>query len=152
MKKILVSIICFAFLIGIIPANIQAAKTYDLGKGWRMVLNSPNTGKRYYHIHIYTTDGKVNRCIRLDTLRECDQKKKKGKIPTKTYDKIMNHSKIKNLLIAYHKTKLVIFKKAVPRWAWYSAAGLVTIVAIATAIFPIDDAAAIVLWRLALSV
>ena len=55
-----------------LPTTVQAAsKTYDLGSGWKIRIDEPNSGKPYYHIHFYYK-GSEKGCLRLDNLDPCD--------------------------------------------------------------------------------
>ncbi|MDL2211570.1 hypothetical protein LJB88_01710 [Erysipelotrichaceae bacterium OttesenSCG-928-M19] len=148
MKKILLSLLCFAVIFSFLPQTIDA-KTYNMGKGYRMVIHAPNSGKKYHHVHVYSTNGRYNRCYRLDNFKECDKGKRKGAYKKWVYDKIWTYSTVMAKVKIYHKAKLKLLKKKVPRWAWYAAAGLTTVVAITTTFFPVDDAVAISLWKLA---
>ncbi|MDF9867478.1 hypothetical protein OKW22_001052 [Bacilli bacterium PM5-3] len=151
MKRILISILAFSVFLNIIPNTIEA-KVYDIGKGYKVELHAPNGGKPYYHVHVTRKDGSVRRCINLSNFKECDKKNRKGNIGKAAYDKMLSLKKVKSVIISYHKAKLKLIKKKVPKWAWYTIAGIATVVAITTSVFPGDDAAAGAIWKIALSV
>lgn len=144
-KKILIilSVLIVVLVVGE-RKDIQAAgKTYNLGQGWTMRLDTPGMdSKPYYHIHFYYKKA-AKYCLRLDTLQPCDGykknpvpngilKKAKGKVGKKW------GSAISKSTISYGKVLAII--------------GCVLIVIVAT-ICPFDgpagDAAA---WGLLLGV
>lgn len=77
-KKILIilSVLIVVLVVGE-GKDIQAAgKTYNLGQGWTMRLDTPGMdSKPYYHIHFYYKKA-AKYCLRLDTLQPCDGYKK----------------------------------------------------------------------------
>lgn len=78
-KRKMLLLLTFAFVLvgamGMTSDVYAVGKTYDLGSGWTMRVDNPETcGKDYYHAHFYYK-GSQKYCLRLDNLYPCDSYK-----------------------------------------------------------------------------
>ena len=78
MKKriVLFALLCIMMIYFAIPLlSITSYATngswYDLGSGWKIRIDSPDSAKPYYHVHFYYK-GAEKGCLRLDNLKKCD--------------------------------------------------------------------------------
>lgn len=145
MRKCLLIIILVFLATTMISINSNAAsRTTVYNKGdWKVYLDSPDSAKSYYHLHFYKK-GKHIYCLRLDNFKYCDGKKNKDKVPTKVYEAVMSHSKVKKAVL-YHNPnvkKSASYKAVIKAGAVTIAAILVILAALNVFTGVADDAVA----------